>query len=221
MRKVHIIYIFALMASLFTMASCSESEGTEEEFANWKTKNETQFDQIYSEAKAKADAGDNTWKVIRGFQFESTAPAHDYNNIVVHVLTEGKGSGCPLYTDSVRVNLRGQLMPSLSYSGGYTFLTTYPGDFDPATAATGKYPVLTSTYITDGLSTALQNMHIGDRWMVYVPYQLGYGTTDQSTNVVVPAYSMLIYDVRLVGYYRAGTNVPDAHAQAAGEWVEE
>ena len=64
-------------------------------------------------------------------------------------------------------------------------------------------------------------MHIGDRWIVYVPYQLGYGTTDQSTNVVVPAYSMLIYDVRLVGYYRAGTNVPDAHAQAAGEWVEE
>ena len=48
---------------------------------------------------------------------------------------------------------------------------------------------------TDGLATALQNMHLGDHWTVYVPYQLGYGSADKGN---IPPYSILIYDVTLV-----------------------
>lgn len=221
MKKTHIIYILGFFLAALTITSCSETNDDEEEFANWQSTNVAYFDNIYATAKAKADAGDSSWKVILGYQYESTAPMSNYNNIVVEVLETGTGSGCPLYTDSVRLNLRGQLLPSTHYSNGFIFMSTYDGDFNAATAASGVYAVATNTRITDGLSTALQNMHIGDRWRVYVPYQMGYGTTDQSTTFTVPAYSTLIYDVKLLAYYRAGTDVPDNYAPQAPGWVEE
>ena len=65
-----------------------------------------------------------------------------------------------------------------------------------------KLPV---SNIIDGFSTALQHMHIGDRWEVYIPQQLGYGSKDDSA---VPAYSTLRFDITLMAYYRAGQVVP-------------
>ena len=59
----------------------------------------------------------------------------------------------------------------------------------------------------DGLSTALQQMHLGDRWVVYVPHQYGYGTVNNSSPFV-PAYSTLIFDITLVGIYHSGDRIP-------------
>lgn len=221
MNRHHILYIIGIVFAAVSLTACSESSDEEEEFVNWQQTNTAYFDQIYSSALAKANSGDASWKVLLGYQYESTAPISTYNNVVVEVLETGTGSGCPLYTDSVRLNLRGQLLPSTSYPSGFIFLSTYNGDFNAATAATGVYAVAPNTRVTDGLSTALQRMHIGDRWRVYVPYQQGYGTTDQSSTFTVPAYSTLIYDVRLVAYYRAGVEVPDTYAPQATGWVEE
>jgi FKBP-type peptidyl-prolyl cis-trans isomerase FklB len=41
----------------------------------------------------------------------------------------------------------------------------------------------------------------GDIWRIYIPYTLGYGTSNSST---IPAYSTLIFDVNLVGFTPAG-----------------
>jgi len=49
-------------------------------------------------------------------------------------------------------------------------------------------------------------MHIGDRWKVYMPYQLAYGESGSSS---IPGYSTLVFDMTLVAYYRAGTTLPD------------
>jgi FKBP-type peptidyl-prolyl cis-trans isomerase FklB len=58
----------------------------------------------------------------------------------------------------------------------------------------------------DGITTALMNMHIGDRWRVYIPQELGYRTTDNGS---IPAFSTLIFDLSLMAYYRAGANIPE------------
>ena len=60
------------------------------------------------------------------------------------------------------------------------------------------------TSAVKGFGTALQNMHIGDRWRLFIPYSLAYGNAAQGT---VPAYSTLIFEVELVSYYRKGTSV--------------
>ena len=41
-------------------------------------------------------------------------------------------------------------------------------------------------------------MHRGDYWRVTIPYQLGYGTSD---NGAIPAYSTLIFDLWLQDFW--------------------
>ena len=52
--------------------------------------------------------------------------------------------------------------------------------------------------VVDGFSTALQHMRKGDKWRVYIPYELGYGTSDAST---IPGYSTLIFDITMVDFW--------------------
>lgn len=43
---------------------------------------------------------------------------------------------------------------------------------------------------------ALQQMRVGDHWMVYIPYTVGY---DTRTSGPIPAFSTLIFEVKLLG----------------------
>lgn len=145
----------------------------------------------------------------------------DVDYIVVHVLDKGKGSGCPMYTDSVKVSYRGRMLGTDTYPAGYVFDKTFDGTYDKTTAQVATYAV---NSLVDGFTTALLNMHIGDRWMVYMPYQLAYGTT-QSSSSTIPAYSMLRFEIVLDSYYRIGQVVPGSRAVEAGKkqgtWITE
>ena len=50
--------------------------------------------------------------------------------------------------------------------------------------------------VIDGWQIALQRMRVGDHWMVYIPYTVGYGTR---TSGPIPAFSTLIFEVKLLG----------------------
>ncbi len=215
--KIHLIilYLLALLAPVGLLSSCSESDNEEEEFPNWKKTNEQYFNNLYAMAKSSADMGDKSWKVIRQWSLEESTAKDPYDYIVVNVLENGTGSGCPLYTDSVKVHYEGRLLPSTSYPDGYVFDKSFTGEFNPATALPAKFAV---SGMIDGFTTALQYMHIGDRWKVYIPYQLGYGSSASGS---IPAYSTLVFDVTLVSYYRAGVEVPDSKARPATGWIEE
>ena len=210
-----ILYLLALLAPVGLLSSCSESDNEEEEFPNWKKTNEQYFNNLYAMAKSSADMGDKSWKVIRQWSLEESTAKDPYDYIVVNVLENGTGSGCPLYTDSVKVHYEGRLLPSTSYPDGYVFDKSFTGEFNPATALPAKFAV---SGMIDGFTTALQYMHIGDRWKVYIPYQLGYGSSASGS---IPAYSTLVFDVTLVSYYRAGVEVPDSKARPATGWIEE
>src|SRR3712207_8949215 len=69
----------------------------------------------------KIATGDKTWKKIPNWSFETGVAKTASQFIYVHVLTEGTGSGSPLYTDSVKVNYRGRLIPSASHPTGMMF----------------------------------------------------------------------------------------------------
>lgn len=47
-----------------------------------------------------------------------------------------------------------------------------------------------------GFTNALLQMHIGDRWTVYIPYSQGYGTRSSDP---IPGYSTLIFEILLLG----------------------
>ena len=53
--------------------------------------------------------------------------------------------------------------------------------------------------LVEGYSTALMHMHVNDRWVVYIPQELGYGS---AAATLLPSYSTLIFDLQLRAIYR-------------------
>ena len=49
--------------------------------------------------------------------------------------------------------------------------------------------------VIEGWTVALQHMVEGDKWEVYIPYELGYGEVD---NGDIPACSTLIFEIEVV-----------------------
>ncbi len=206
--KVKLLPLF-LFTLLLSFASCSEESDDVEEFPNWQSTNEAYWDSLYTATQQKIAAGDTSWKIIRSWSLEEAQATANTDYIIVHVVTAGTGSGSPLYTDSVRVHYTGKLLPSTSYPTGYQFDSSYGKATSTATAAPAQFLV---GGLVKGFATALQNMCIGDEWEVYIPYQLGYGTSGSSS---IPGYSTLIFNIILVSYYRAGYDVPDFKAKQA------
>ncbi len=50
--------------------------------------------------------------------------------------------------------------------------------------------------LIEGFQIALMNMHIGDHWQVFIPWQKGYGKWAAGN---IPAFSTLIFEIQLVG----------------------
>ncbi len=211
------------MMAVFALSSCSEDEETVEEFPNWQETNDQAFADTIAYARERIAANDTNWKVFLSWALEnqiantgSFIPEYgDENRIVVRVIEEGTGSGCPMYTDSVKVHYRGRLLPSTSYSEGYVFDESYSGELNEDTALPVTFGVSEQV---DGFTTALMQMHIGDRWMVYMPYNLAYGSTSSTS---VPAYSMLRFQIQLKAYYRPGVAARSSGETTEGKWITE
>ena len=99
----------------------------------------------------------------------------------VYVLKDTIGSGTilPLYTSTVKVRYKGTLIDGTV--------------FDDASDRTVELSV---SGVVPGFAVALQNMRVGDKWEVHIPWQLGYGTNSPSS--VIPSYSALIFVVELI-----------------------
>ena len=50
--------------------------------------------------------------------------------------------------------------------------------------------------LIEGWIIAMQQMHIGDKWEVYIPAEMGYGKFSQSG---IPGGSTLIFEIELLG----------------------
>ena len=223
-------YLFLLVMAVFALSSCSENDDSYDEYANWQERNEQAFADTLAYAKKMGES--QGWYVYRKWSLENQTPNKDVNgvevplsykdcdHIIVHVLDKGEGTTSPLYTDSVKVSYLGRLLGTDTYPAGYVFDKTFEGTYDKATAQVTTN--LASGWI-DGFTTAVLNMHIGDHWLVYIPYQLAYGST-QSSSSVIPAYSMLRFEIVLDSYYRPGQVIPGSRAAAQalkGEWITE
>jgi len=95
------------------------------------------------------------------------------------VITTGKGK-VPVATDKVTVHYTGKLIDGTVFD-----------------SSEGKDPVtLEVNNVIPGWTEALQLMHEGDKWTIYLPSELAYG--ERGAGEQIPPYSTLIFDVQLV-----------------------
>lgn len=201
--RPHILSLMFCVLCVMLSAACSDDTVDFDPYHDWKSRNEAWFKQIAD----SAHRGGSEW-----LMFKSTLKSPKYqsgvlgDSIFVHVLKRGTGDVRPAYTDSVRINFRGSLMPTVDEQGiplTTIFSQTYYQSFDPLTASPQKACI---SSFTEGFATALENMVEGDDWLVYIPYQLFYG---EKANGIIPAYSAACFRINLVAVYPVGTVVPD------------
>lgn len=214
-------YILNLMSlcCIFMIASCSEHLiDDEDNDADWQPANEEFFQTTLATAKsaisaAKAQYGVQweehcEYRLFRNFALADASQADSHDSIVVKILETSDNTVAPFYTDTVRYNYIGRLIPTWYDPEGEMFShsgpTIYPADiFSPTTCV--PYKACISTQIT-GIATALMQMHIGDRWIITLPHKMGYSTSGSGN---VPGYSTLRFEVQMKGIYHPGTPVPD------------
>ena len=97
------------------------------------------------------------------------------------ILTTGEGKQ-PKDSDTVTTHYKGTLID------GREFDSSYKRD-KPA-----SFPV---KGVIKGWTEALQLMHVGDKWQLYIPSELAYGATKRSE--LIQANSTLIFELELLG----------------------
>jgi FKBP-type peptidyl-prolyl cis-trans isomerase len=76
----------------------------------------------------------------------------------------------------------------------YTGKTIDGNIFD---SSRGRHPLaIRLNELIEGWIIALQQMHIGDKWEVYIPAEMGYGKLSQPD---IPGGSTLIFEIELIG----------------------
>ena len=96
------------------------------------------------------------------------------------ILTTGDGKQ-PKETDTVTTHYKGTLID------GREFDSSYKRD------APAAFPV---NGVIKGWTEALQLMHVGDKWQLFIPSDLAYGATKRSE--LIEANSTLIFEIELI-----------------------
>ena len=101
--------------------------------------------------------------------------------IYYKVLETGEGQVSPTVRSIVSVHYRGTLTDGREFDNSYK--RNCPEAFRLCD-------------VIDGWQIALQQMHVGDKWTIYIPSEMGYGS---KANGPIPANSTLIFEVELLG----------------------
>ena len=98
------------------------------------------------------------------------------------VLASGPAGGVsPTVGDTVVVHYRGTLVDGTEFDSSYS-------RGQPATFGVGQ--------VIRGWTEALQLMKPGDKWLIHIPYNLGYGM--QGSPPKIPPFADLVFQVELL-----------------------
>jgi FKBP-type peptidyl-prolyl cis-trans isomerase FklB len=135
-----------------------------------KQRREAKFAEVIAEGEAflKANAKRPEVKTTEsGLQYE--------------ILKEGKGAS-PTEQDRVRVHYHGTLLD---------------GSVFDSSVERGEPATFGVTQVIPGWTEALKLMQVGDKWKIYLPYSLAYGSRGAGSKI--GPYNTLIFEVELLG----------------------
>ena len=137
---------------------------------------------------------DEEWRKLNDEAFSAQAKDPEFQKlesqseagyILYKVLKEGESTEPIYYTSQVEVYYKGTFIDGTVFDDGL-FEHGAPAVFAPSG-------------VVDGFGTALQHMHPGDRWLIWIPQQMGYGSTGSTAgSVTIKPYTTLIFDLEVV-----------------------
>ena len=204
--------IFCLLPFLLfvvgAMVSCEEVEEAGE-YDNWRERNEAFIDSIRRETgEVYVATPDDHHQLEEGQLFAirdffSSTNKNDYYIYCKKIkgLDDYTHARRPLFTETASVYYYGTLINGVSFDGNFSgygaadqgFLDKddeekAPTDFD----SPNEFAINGS--LINGWRIVLQYMYVGERWMVYIPWQSAYGSSSTGS---IPGYSALAFDIRL------------------------
>lgn len=165
MKKIWFIFIVPCFVAI-GFSSCSED-------TTWRDENLAFIENYISTRDGIYAIGDS----ING-----------YPGLYYEVLHDGLGDSIPKIGYKVQISYKMWLYnDTITYDKNHNLLAK------EALSESDKYE-FTVGGSPEGWTLALQYMAVGDKWRLYIPYYLGYGST---ATTAVPAYSTLICDIYL------------------------
>lgn len=184
------IYLLPLLMLAMLFASCEETTEAGK-FDNWRARNDAFMDSLQNVYDTKPDHGG-----LEQIYLISAPDQFIFYKTLTPVTPDGGApvyGGTPLYTDLVSTYYKGIYINGDKFDGNFT--GTDP-DFNfniPTTFAVNAVIV--------GWTEMLQRMKVGERRLMYIPWQFGYGENDytsQGSTTTIPGGSILIFDMQLL-----------------------
>lgn len=118
------------------------------------------------------------------------------SGMLFKILHKGTGAKSPKADDDCDVHYKGTLRDGTKFDSSY----------DRGSPATFK-----PTQVIKGWTEALQLMREGDKWEVYIPYELAYGVRGSPPKI--PGYSTLVFQMELIKVKGKGKPFEEAYAE--------
>jgi FKBP-type peptidyl-prolyl cis-trans isomerase FklB len=159
----------------------SELALTEEESLQAKTAFQTQLrDALMKEQTAVGEKNVAAGKAFLEENGKKPDVVTTASGLQYKVLNTGDGKQ-PKETDTVSTHYKGTLIDGREFDSSYKRNT-------PA-----EFPV---NGVIKGWTEALQLMHVGDKWQLFIPSELAYGATKRSE--LIEANSTLVFEIELL-----------------------
>lgn len=181
----HITWMLVVM--LFTLAACSDDDENEIVIDEaWKEINLAAFDARLQDAKTDTAL----------FTINSES---GNGQIICKILKKGEGTETIYYTSKVNCYYKGCFVTNEDGEvvADRDSVLTQGEVFDSRLRENGDDKVLfevDDSGLRDGFATALQHMHEGDIWEVWMPYQLGYGVSGYDD---IKPYTTLVFQIEV------------------------
>ena len=163
-------YILAmLLGLLFVGSACSDDDDD----------NTLEMDEEWRQLNDDAFAAQAQNSEFRKLESQSGA-----GYILYKVLKQGESTERIYWTSTVELYYKGTMIDGTVFDD-HSFEHGEPAQFTPSG-------------VVDGFGTALQHMHPGDRWEIWIPQQMGYGTSGSTSgSVTIRPYTVLIFDLEV------------------------
>lgn len=202
--RINKSFAFLLVAVTFVLSfsSCLNTDNPYDQYNAWYLQNENYFS---SKVKAYQDSVD---RFPNEFVVDSIPQNQGGGVILYKYIAKGEGKDNPYFNSKVKTYYTGKRLKdgSDAYADMITFDTTFKIVNQP-----GSNPAVPLTYdemkiynspatfevkgLTKGWSYLMQQLVVGDRVRVTIPWYLAYGA---NTSGPIPPFSTLMFDVELI-----------------------